>query len=539
MRLCLPIAGARVRALLCAAASVCLLMLAPEAFANHFRYGLFVGNNEGLASDTPLMFAASDAVKMRDLFVEYGEMRSSDTELVIDGSARQVQAALDRLSSKIRQNRDDGHETSVVFYYSGHGDAVALHLGSSRLEHVNLRTWLENSGADVRLAFIDACQSGGLLRKKGGTRGPPMAFQVAIDDTRGTAILTSSAASELSQESVQVGGGFFTHYLHTALTGGADRNRDGVVTLTETNAYVHTETAFGTRDTPGSQTPRFDFDLVGSGDFVLTELEEATSHLSFLGELEGTFAVWDASRKRYVAEVNGTSEAEIAIRPGTFYVHRRMPGWVDEARYTVRRGETRSVFEEDFTSVSYESVASRGDLERVARRSRLPDLTLRLVMGVRSFGAKGVYAQEYVPGHGVGGIEARFISKRSPYWGFDVLTGSITESLDFGEVGAIPVRASSSSAGLNAGFATGPRLLRAGLGGKAEFIGFSRAFPDRELGAQRSMGLSAGGGAWLGLHHGRFTGDVQLATLMLFQRWDEQPGWPIYSEFTLQLGYRF
>jgi hypothetical protein len=120
-----------------------------------------------------------------------------------------------------------------------------------------------------------------------------------------------------------------------------------------------------------------------------------------------------------------------------------------------------------------------------------------------------------------------------------VLTGSVTEALDFGEVGEVPVRASTTSGGVNAGFATGPRLIRAGLGGKAEVIGFRRAFPNRELSAQQSMGLAAGGEAWLGLHHGRFTGDLQLATLMLFQRWDEQPGWPVYTEFTLQLGYRF
>jgi len=77
------------------------------------------------------------------------------------------------------------------------------------------------------------------------------------------------------------------------------------------------------------------------------------------------------------------------------------------------------------------------------------------------------------------------------------------------------------------------------LGGKAEIIGFSRSFPDRDLAAQRSLGLAAGGAAWVGIHHARFTGDLQLATLMLFQRWDEQPGWPTFTELTLQLGYRF
>ena len=72
-----------------------------------------------------------------------------------------------------------------------------------------------------------------------------------------------------------------------------------------------------------------------------------------------------------------------------------------------------------------------------------------------------------------------------------------------------------------------------------ELIGFSRAFPDRELATQQSLGLAGGGAGWVGLHHGRFTGDLQWATLLLFQRWDEQGGWPTYAELTLQFGYRF
>ena len=41
-------------------------------------------------------------------------------------------------------------------------------------------------------------------------------------------------------------------------------------------------------------------------------------------------------------------------------------GWVDEAEYHVRRGETLTVFEEDFVSVSYEDTAAKGDLDRQA-----------------------------------------------------------------------------------------------------------------------------------------------------------------------------
>ena len=503
------------------------------------RYGVFVGNNHGQPGDPPLVFATSDAEKMHDLFVSYGQLRPQDAVLLEDATAKQVEKAIDQIRGQLARDREQGHETSLVFYYSGHGDSDALHLGTTKLSHESLRSWLDGSGADVRLALIDACQSGAMVRRKGGTRGPSFDFGVEVERTRGTAVLTSSAASELSQESLEVGGGFFTHYLHTALTGGADHDRDGTVTLTEAYAYVHTETAFGTRDAPEAQTPGFDFDLVGSGELVLTELEQASSYLSFLGDLEGTYSVWDESRKRYVAEVAGGSSMELAVRPGTYYVHHRRPGWVDEARYAVRRGETLSVVDDDFTSVSYDAVASRGDLARAARRARMPDLTVRMVVGVRTFGQKTVYHQEYLPAHGVGGIAARFIGQRKNFWGFDVLTGGSSTEITFDEVGAVPVRVGSTSLGGEVGFATKPKLFRAGLGGRGEVLRMARSFIDREEPDQASGALAAGGVLWGGIHHGRFTSDLQWASLLLFQSFDDRGQWPLYAELSLHLGYRF
>lgn len=516
----------------------CLLAALPAAAAP-YRVGVFVGNNHGQSGDLPLRFATSDAEKMHDLFVDVGAIDPSDAILLRDGTARQVERTLEQLAGRLAKAAEAGDETHLVFYYSGHGDADALHLGTTQLAHHDLRTWLEATGADVRLALVDACQSGGLVRAKGGTRGPSFDFAVEVEKTRGTAVLTSSAISELSQESLEVGGGFFTHYLHTALTGGADRDRDGVVTLTEAYTYVHTETAFGTRDTPGSQTPSFDFDLVGAGDLVLTELEAASSALAFLGDLPGTFSVWDESRKRYVAEVDGTRTHTLAVRPGTYYVHHRLPGWVDEARYVVRRGETRSVFEEDFTSVTYDAVASRGDLERIARRARLPDLTVRLVAGLRSFRRDSVWDLEYLPQHSVGGLEARFIGPAKPWWGVDLLTGGGQADLVFDEVGSVAAQVASTSVSGSVGYATGPRLIRAGIGGRTQLLWMQRRFPERDADDQSTVAFAAGGIAWVGLHHGRFTGDIGWASQLMFHSFDDTGQWPVISELTLALGVRF
>lgn len=511
-----------------------------QALAAEVRYGLFVGNDEGLAGDPELVFAESDAEKMRDLFVEYGGVRQGDAVLLQGATARAVEGEFMRLSSHVQEAADRGDEVLFVFYYSGHGDGDSLHLGTTKLEHEVLKTMLERTGATVRIAMVDACQSGGLVRRKGGERGPAFEFaEPVVEATSGTAIITSSAASELSQESSEIGGGFFTHYLHTALTGGADANKDGDVSLSEAYLYVHSETSFRTQSAPETQTPHWDLDLAGAGDVRLTSLEEASAHLAFLGDLDGHYNVWDESRKRYVAELDGAEAISVAVRPGTFYVHKRMPGWVEEAKYAVRRGETHSVLVEDFTTVSYASAASRGDLEKMVRRSRIPDLSLRFLAGYRVFGTRSGFASGYVAPHAVGGLSATFLGSSRSYYAFDLLTGGTSSALTIEGLAPVQTRASTTSVGAVIGVVTPPALLRAGIGGRGGFTLVTRQFPEWDLSNQSRASIGAGFHTFAGLHHGRFTADLQLQWQMLVMKWDDNAGWPTYADYLLVLGWRF
>lgn len=511
--------------------------LATPSFADEVRVGVFVGNDEGAPGEIELLFAVADAEKMRDLFVDYGGVRPQDASLLEDGTRRQVEGALQQARSRIEAAKAAGHHTSLVFYYSGHADEAGLHLGATKIAHDELRTWLDDSGADVRIAMLDACHSGSAIRAKGGSRGPDLDWAVQVQETRGTAILTSSAASELSQESAEVGGGFFTHYLHTALLGAADYNRDGEVSLDEAKSYVHGETVFGTRDAPGAQTPGYDTDLVGTGHLTLTTLESATAHLAFQGTLDGVYAIWDDQRKRYVAEVAGDQALQVAVRPGTYYVHKRMPGWVDEARKTVRRGETLAVYPEDFVSVAYDDTAARGELKRQVRRASMPDLSLRMAFGGRAWG--DVYASQYVPTHGLIGIEARFLKTGRTWFAFDLLNGAGAGTLDFEEIGEKRVNVGSTSLGAAVGYVTRPALFRGAIGGKAELIGVRRTFPDGSLGPQSSVGVAVGPTMSLGLYRGRFSLDLAASLLIMPTSWDGLDRRPIYFEPVLAVGYRF
>ncbi len=501
------------------------------------RFGIFVGDNDGQTGDQQLVFAASDAKKMRDLFVEYGGLDQADALLLQNVPRRQVEDALGMMRRRIAAAEAGGKQTTLVFYYSGHGDAASLHLGTTEVTHTELRTWLDTSGADVRLGLLDACQSGSAIRSKGGTRGPAYAMDLGVASARGTAILTSSSASETSQESAEVGGGFFTHYLHSGLRGAADVDRDGEVTLGEAYAYVHGETVAGTRDAPGAQTPGYDFDIDGYGDVTITALEAATAHITFLGDLDGVYAVWDEGRKRYVAEVDGAHDTTIAVRPGTYYVHHRMPGFLEEASYLVRREETRSVYAEDFVRVSYADSAARGDLDQQVRRANLPDLSLRLAFSARAF-RSGV-ASEYLPPHPLVGVEARLLRPTgSVFYSVDVLSGKGPGVVQIAGLGDVPVTVSSTSLGATAGYATRSRLIRAGLGGRVELIGFRRSFPETDDPAQTGISFAPGFNAWVGLHTGRFQLDLQWSNLWYAGAFDEFTA-PSWGEPMLSIGYRF
>src|SRR5690606_41021268 len=120
-------------------------------------------------------------------------------------------------------------------------DDHGFRLGAEGFAYRTFRGRLNSLGADVRIAVVDACESGALTRLKGGRAAPAFLIDQSIR-SEGYAILTSSSGSEAAQESDRLGGSFFTHALNTGLRGAADAPRDGKVTLHEAYQYAHNDT---------------------------------------------------------------------------------------------------------------------------------------------------------------------------------------------------------------------------------------------------------------------------------------------------------
>jgi hypothetical protein len=296
-------------------------LLVARAAAQSLRVALIVGNNAGAADEQPLRYAEADADRISRLLVGLARFPASETIVLRGRTASDVRGALAALAERLSETPG---EHLFFFYYSGHADARALHLGSSQLAFAELKRDVEALRAAVRIVVVDACQSGALTRVKGGTPGASFELTRQGEPTRGLAILASASPAELAQESDELKASFFTHHFEAGLRGLADRDRDGRVTLSESFDYASNQTLRTTVATSaGPQHPSFRYDLVGQRDVVLTEPQLTSAGF---GQLHFDRPGWYfVSREGgpFVTEMSSTGDERLALEAGRYEIRRR------------------------------------------------------------------------------------------------------------------------------------------------------------------------------------------------------------------------
>jgi Caspase domain len=266
------------------------------------RFVLTAAADDGGADRVRLRYAGSDARALRRVLEQLGGVAADDVIALEEPSVLDFQRAFTELGARLEAAHGAGARTELVFFYSGHSDDRGLLLGDQLLGYTELRQALDRMPADVRIAIVDACASGTLIRQKGGARRAPFLFDLSTQ-VRGHAFLTSSSANEAAQESDFVGGSFFTHYLVSGLRGAADASGDRKVTLTEAYRFAFDETLQRTGSTQaGAQHPAYDIQLAGTGDLVMTDLRSTAAELQIDEALEGRLFVRD-QRGTLVAEL--------------------------------------------------------------------------------------------------------------------------------------------------------------------------------------------------------------------------------------------
>ncbi|HXT99383.1 MAG TPA: caspase family protein [Polyangia bacterium] len=333
--------------------------------AHALRMALLIGNDEGQSGDVRLRYAESDASRLAALLTRVGGFGPDATAVVLGRTAGEVRQSLASVAARLRATPG---EHLVVVYYSGHADAQGLHLGTSMFPLAELKTEIVALPAAVRILILDACQAGVLTRAKGGR--PGLGFDVASaagGPVQGLAILAATAGSELAQESDQLGGSVFTHHFGAGLSGLADRNHDGSVSLAEAFDYASERTVATTlATTTGPQHPTFRLDLSGRDELVLTR--PGLRGVGY-GHIRLDVAGWYFIRRRdgtIAAEVVSAGGETLALDPGAYEVTRRGKSGLDVAAVTVGEGQEMPISGVASVPVAFGRMVRKGGGPEVA-----------------------------------------------------------------------------------------------------------------------------------------------------------------------------
>jgi hypothetical protein len=295
-----------------------LLIVATNARAEKpsvYAYGLLVGSNLPGENQEALHFAHLDAERMDEVLSEVGDYDPDNLRVLEDPDGDTLRQALTEISSVLTEHRNKEEQTSFLFYYSGHARADALSLGEDEIPLKEVRSILESLPATLKIVILDACQTGAFSRIKGADPAADFSHNsMSMLNTSGMAVIASSSAAEMSQESELLEGSFFTHHLVVGLRGAADGDQNGQVTLHEAYRYAYNETLVSTAGTAvGKQHATLETDLKGKGETVLTKPAEASAKLVLPATLAGDLLVNRTKDRTVMAEVHKAQGVEMGL----------------------------------------------------------------------------------------------------------------------------------------------------------------------------------------------------------------------------------
>lgn len=174
-----------------------------------------------------------------------------------------------------------GEGDLLLFYFSGHGiaeggesyllprDARLAALKHTAIAMKDVREIIEASPARAKVIVLDACHSGAAIGKAGPVMTPEF-IQRVFTEAEGMAVLASCKQGQQSWEWPEAGRSVFTHFLLEALSGKADFDGKGFVTVSDASRYVTDGVKAWGVDHGVPQTPTLQYTV--AGDIVLLSL---------------------------------------------------------------------------------------------------------------------------------------------------------------------------------------------------------------------------------------------------------------------------
>ena len=222
-----------------------------------------------------LRYAEKDARAIRDYYKTFLKV-ADENIFLLTGERATTENIKKVLGVDIR--RKASKTDQVIIYFAGHG-APEPEVKSSNADGIEKYLLTYNTSMDALYAtaipmreieyildrltserlvlILDVCfsgQSGRSVRAKGmTTRSIVLSdFYNRMASGKGKVIMAASGPNEASQENDRLGHGVYTYYLLEALSGKADYDKDGIVTVMEAQQYLEKKVAL---ETLNSQKP--------------------------------------------------------------------------------------------------------------------------------------------------------------------------------------------------------------------------------------------------------------------------------------------
>lgn len=193
----------------------CTLFFQISQARDYYLLATGISNYPGARND--LMLPVDDAIAIAEL---YKSCNNAHTTVLLNSKATKDNIVIEARSLFQKAEEDD----VVVFFFSGHGAPDSFCAYDGYLKYSELRKVFASSKATSKIIFADACMSGGM--RQGGSSGHK-------DFNSDIMLFLSCRDNEYSIERENMKNGVFTACLIRCLKGGADNNKDRIITAKE------------------------------------------------------------------------------------------------------------------------------------------------------------------------------------------------------------------------------------------------------------------------------------------------------------------
>ncbi len=185
-------------------------------------YVVCIGVADYPNKDSDLRLCANDAQSVKEIYE-----KNSDADVCLlkneQATISNVRTAMQKLF--LRTNSED----AIVFFFSGHGSPGSFNCYDGHLNYDAIFEVMKDSKASRKIVFADACHAGKARSSKRHSSTPT---------STDVMFFLSSRTNEASIEASSWKHGLFTAYLTRGLRGGADTNRDRIITAKELFDFV-------------------------------------------------------------------------------------------------------------------------------------------------------------------------------------------------------------------------------------------------------------------------------------------------------------